>query len=88
MGLRFIFMLTSNDRTVEDAEIHLSTALAAGIHHIGFNDIGLSYGEFYGGSFELFSKIFHRSDPDIFEFEIPTAVILLNGTSKKKVVRF
>ena len=51
-------------------------------------DIGLSYGEFYGGSFELFSKIFHRSDPDIFEFEIPTAVILLNGTSKKKVVRF
>ena len=50
--------------------------------------IGLSYGEFYGGSFELFFKIFHRLDPDIFEFEIPTAVILLNGTSKKKVVRF
>ena len=50
--------------------------------------IGLSYGEFYSGSFELFSKIFHRPDPDIFEFEIPTAVILLNGTSKKKIVRF
>ena len=43
MGLRFIFMLTSNDRTVEDAEIHLGTALAAGIHHIGFKDIGLSF---------------------------------------------
>ena len=43
MGLRFIFMLTSNDRTVEDAEIHLGTALATGIHHIGFKDIDLSF---------------------------------------------
>jgi mannose-6-phosphate isomerase-like protein (cupin superfamily) len=41
MGLRFIFMLTQNDKTVEDAEIHLKTALAAGIHHIGFKDVGL-----------------------------------------------
>ena len=43
MGLRFIFMLTANDKTVKDAEIHLGTALAAGIHHIGFKDIGLSF---------------------------------------------
>lgn len=41
MGLRFIFMLTRNDRTVEDAAIHVETALAAGIRHIGFKDIGL-----------------------------------------------
>lgn len=41
MGLRFIFMLTRNDRTVEDAAIHLETALELGIRHIGFKDIGL-----------------------------------------------
>lgn len=41
MGLRFIFMLTRNDRTVEDAAMHLETALAAGIRHIGFKDVGL-----------------------------------------------
>ncbi len=41
MGLRFIFMLTRNDKTVEDAELHLKTALAAGVHHIGFKDVGL-----------------------------------------------
>ena len=41
MGLRFIFMLTRNDKTVEDAEEHLATALAAGVHHIGFKDVGL-----------------------------------------------
>lgn len=43
MGMRFIFMLTRNDKTVEDAEIHLKTALAAGIHHIGFKDVGLPF---------------------------------------------
>lgn len=43
MGLRFIFMLTRNDKTVEDAERHLETALAAGVHHIGFKDIGLPF---------------------------------------------
>jgi mannose-6-phosphate isomerase-like protein (cupin superfamily) len=41
MGLRFIFMLTRNDKTVEDAEVHLETALKAGVHHIGFKDVGL-----------------------------------------------
>lgn len=41
MGLRFIFMLTRNDRTVEDASQQLQTALALGVRHIGFKDIGL-----------------------------------------------
>ncbi len=41
MGLRFIFMLTRNDHTVEDASQHLQTALKLGIRHIGFKDIGL-----------------------------------------------
>ncbi|RYE31918.1 MAG: cupin [Hyphomicrobiales bacterium] len=41
MGLRFIFMLTRNDRTVEDAAQQLQTALALGVRHIGFKDIGL-----------------------------------------------
>jgi len=41
MGLRFIFMLTRSDRTVEDASDHLATALSLGVRHIGFKDIGL-----------------------------------------------
>ncbi|MGO4283545.1 4-hydroxythreonine-4-phosphate dehydrogenase [Bosea sp. TAB14] len=41
MGLRFIFMLTRNDRTVEDAAQQLQTALSLGVRHIGFKDIGL-----------------------------------------------
>lgn len=41
MGLRFIFMLTRNDRTVTDASQHLQTALNLGVRHIGFKDIGL-----------------------------------------------
>lgn len=41
MELRFIFMLTRNDRTVEDASWHLQTALGLGVRHIGFKDIGL-----------------------------------------------
>jgi mannose-6-phosphate isomerase-like protein (cupin superfamily) len=41
MGLRFIYMLTRNDRTVEDALEQLQTALRLGVRHIGFKDIGL-----------------------------------------------
>ena len=40
-GPDFIFMLTRNDRTIADAEIHLETALATGVRHIGFKDVGL-----------------------------------------------
>lgn len=45
MGLRFIFMLTRNDRTVEDALQQLQTALSIGVRHIGFKDIGLPIDE-------------------------------------------
>lgn len=41
MGLRFIFMLTRNDKTVTDAMAHLETALSLGVRHIGFKDVGL-----------------------------------------------
>jgi hypothetical protein len=41
MGPDFIFMLTRADRTVEDAEARVPEALAAGVRHIGFKDIGL-----------------------------------------------
>ena len=41
MGLRFIFMLTRNDRTVEDAAQQLQIALGLGVRHIGLKDIGL-----------------------------------------------
>lgn len=39
----FIFMLTRNDRTVADAQVHVEMALACGIRHIGFKDIGLPF---------------------------------------------
>ncbi|HEV7370301.1 4-hydroxythreonine-4-phosphate dehydrogenase PdxA [Arenibaculum sp.] len=37
----FIFMLTRNDRTVPDAAERLKDAVAAGVGHIGFKDVGL-----------------------------------------------
>lgn len=48
MGLRFIFMLTRNDRTVEDAAAHLDTALSLGVRHVGFKDVGLPVGDLKG----------------------------------------
>lgn len=44
---RFIFMLTRADRTVPDARAHLDVALAAGIRHIGFKDVGLPADELH-----------------------------------------
>ncbi len=41
MGLRFIFMLTRNDKTVSDAMTQLQAALSLGVRHIGFKDVGL-----------------------------------------------
>ncbi|HRK18606.1 MAG TPA: cupin domain-containing protein [Hyphomicrobiaceae bacterium] len=41
MGLRFIFMLTRNDRTVSEAMAYLETALSLGVRHIGFKDVGI-----------------------------------------------
>ncbi|MEM6415827.1 MAG: cupin domain-containing protein [Pseudomonadota bacterium] len=45
MGLRFIFMLTRNDRTVAEAADHLDTALSLGVRHVGFKDVGLPVSE-------------------------------------------
>lgn len=45
MDFRFIFMLTRNDRTVENAATLLETALELGVQHIGFKDIGLPVAE-------------------------------------------
>lgn len=41
----FIFMLTHQDRTVADAATRLKDALAAGVTHIGFKDVGLPFDE-------------------------------------------
>ena len=41
--MNFIFMLTRNDRTVEDAADHLQDAWDAGVEHIGFKDVGLPF---------------------------------------------
>jgi thiamine monophosphate synthase len=38
----FIFMLTRNDRTVEDAASVLDEACDLGVRHIGFKDVGVS----------------------------------------------
>lgn len=48
MGLRFIFMLTRNDRTIEDAAGQLRLALALGVRHIGFKDVGLPLDQLQG----------------------------------------
>ena len=45
MSFNFIFMLTSNDRTVPDARQRLDEVLAGGARHIGFKDVGLPLDE-------------------------------------------
>ena len=39
----FIFMLTRNDRTVEDAVYIVDSACELGVRHIGFKDIGVPF---------------------------------------------
>ncbi len=43
MAFNFILMLTSNDQTIPDARARLDEALAGGVRHIGFKDIGLPF---------------------------------------------
>jgi NAD(P)H-dependent flavin oxidoreductase YrpB (nitropropane dioxygenase family) len=43
MAPDFIFMLTHADRTILDAHDRVPEALAAGVRHIGFKDIGLPF---------------------------------------------
>lgn len=45
MSFDFIFMLTSNDRTIADARARLDDVLAGGARHIGFKDVGLPIAE-------------------------------------------
>lgn len=45
MTFSFIFMLTSNDRTIPDARRRLEEVLAGGARHIGFKDVGLPMAE-------------------------------------------
>lgn len=42
-GPDFIFMLTRQDRTIEDAHARLAEVLAAGVRRIGFKDVGLPF---------------------------------------------
>ena len=48
MAFDFIFMLTEDDRTIEDARARLEDVLAGGARHIGFKDIGLPFDELKG----------------------------------------
>jgi hypothetical protein len=43
MPANFIFMLTRNDKTVPNALGHAQEAIAAGVTHIGFKDIGITF---------------------------------------------
>jgi hypothetical protein len=47
-GPDFIFMLTKGDVTIADARARLPQALAAGVKHIGFKDVGLARDEMKG----------------------------------------
>lgn len=48
MAFDFILMLTENDRTIPDAAARLDEALAGGVRHIGFKDVGLPFDELRG----------------------------------------
>lgn len=48
MAFDFIFMLTENDRTIPDAAARLDEALAGGVRHIGFKDVGLPFADLRG----------------------------------------
>ena len=39
----FIFMLTRNDRTIEDADSLVDAACELGVRHIGFKDVGVPF---------------------------------------------
>jgi len=39
----FIFMLTRNDRTIEDAARLVDAACELGVRHIGFKDVGVPF---------------------------------------------
>lgn len=45
MSIRFIFMLTHNDRTIDDAAARLADVQAAGVTNVGFKDVGLPFDE-------------------------------------------
>lgn len=40
--MEFIFMLTRNDKTIEDADDLIESVLEFGVRHVGFKDIGVS----------------------------------------------
>ncbi len=52
----FIFMLTRNDRTVEDADCLVDQVCDLGVTHIGFKDVGVPSAKMQ----ELVSTIRHR----------------------------
>ena len=52
----FIFMLTRNDRTVEDADCLVDQVCDLGVTHIGFKDVGVPSAKMQ----ELVSRIRHR----------------------------
>jgi len=97
MGLRFIFMLTRNDRTVEDATKHLQTALRLGVRHIGFKDIGLPTDQLMalnaaikaGGATSYLEVVSLDRDSEIVSARAATEIgvdVLLGGTRVDEVL--
>ena len=61
--MNFIFMLTRDDRTIEDADHLIDSACDLGVTHIGFKDVGLPYEAMR----ELVRKIRQRGGVSYFE---------------------
>ncbi len=97
MGLRFIFMLTRNDRTVADAAAQLQTALGLGVRHIGFKDIGLPIAELKalntaikaGGATSYLEVVSLHRDSEIASATAAVAIgvdVMLGGTRADDVL--
>lgn len=97
MGLRFIFMLTRSDCTVEDAPSHVQSALKLGVRHIGFKDIGLPISQLKqlnkairdGGATSYLEVVSRDRSSEIASAKAAVAIgidILLGGTHVDEVL--
>ena len=76
----FIFMLTRNDRTIEDAAYLVDSACDLGVRHIGFKDVGVPFATMQ----ELASTIRRRGGVCYLEV-VSTTPRPCSGRSKRDV---
>lgn len=68
-AMDFIFMLTRDDRTVEDAERVAEVACDLGVRHVGFKDVGIGYAAMQ----RLIDRIRRAGATSYFEIVSPTS---------------